>query len=245
MDNSKICRICKRELPATLEFFQKDKHSLSSKCKKCKNEYLKAFRLQKYGPPKYTRHGCTDTPEWTSWHSMIQRCGDKNCRAYPYYGGRGIKVCERWIVFQNFLADMGTKPTPQHTLDRYPNNNGNYEPSNCRWATRKEQQNNRRVNTLLEHRGEIHTAAEWASILNLDYSTLISRLQCGWTVENALTRPIRRHTKKHRNTLIAFNGESLTLKGWADKSGIPFVLLNQRITRGWTIERALTTPPQK
>jgi hypothetical protein len=95
---------------------------------------------------KNLRHGRIKTPEYYAYHAMIQRCNNPNYHHFYNYGGRGIKVCKRWLnSFENFFADMGKKPSRRHSLDR-KNNSGNYTPRNCRWATLKQQANNRRNN---------------------------------------------------------------------------------------------------
>lgn len=96
-----------------------------------------------------TKHGLTHSPEYTVWRSMKERCYLPHSENYPRYGGRGITVCDRWRdSFESFLADMGRRPSPLHSIDRR-DNNGNYEPANCRWATRDEQQQNRSVTQFL------------------------------------------------------------------------------------------------
>ncbi len=91
-----------------------------------------------------TSHGLSRTPTYYVWRSMLQRCTNPKVLNWDDYGGRGIKVCQRWMTFENFLADMGERPSPKHSIDRYPNNDGNYERTNCRWATPKQQAANRR-----------------------------------------------------------------------------------------------------
>jgi hypothetical protein len=87
------------------------------------------------------------TPEYRAWCDLRARCNNPNFKQWADYGGRGIKVCDRWASYAAFLADMGRRPSPKHSIDRWPNPDGDYEPGNCRWATRKEQRHNRRSST--------------------------------------------------------------------------------------------------
>lgn len=121
------------------------------------------------------------TPEYRAWQAMLNRCYNKNAAGYENYGGRGIRVCERWRgSFECFLADMGRKPSPKHTLDRRENY-GDYEPDNCRWATRLEQNRNTRHVHMLEIDGESRCVSEWSDISGTKRLTINSRLRRGWT----------------------------------------------------------------
>lgn len=129
-------------------------------------------------------HGAVGTPTYETWRGMKDRCRNPRHRAFRNYGGRGIIICERWHIFENFLADMGERP-PGRTLDRI-DNNGNYEPSNCRWATREQQINNRSMSRYIEFNGERLTISEWAKRLNIRIGAMIYRLR-HWPIERAMT----------------------------------------------------------
>lgn len=134
-------------------------------------------------------HGASRTPEYRVWTGVIKRCENPRMESYPRYGGRGIRVCPAWRVsFIAFLRDMGPRPSPKHSLDRI-NNDGNYEPGNCRWATPEEQMRNTSDNRLLTWRGETHTVTEWAEITGLPRVTISQRFHRGWSVERCLTIP--------------------------------------------------------
>ena len=143
-----------------------------------------------------TKHGFAGSiPEYATWASMRKRCNNQRCTDYANYGGRGITVCARWDDFLLFLADMGPRP-PGTSIDRI-DNNGNYEPGNCRWATTSEQNANRRPhkNALwLEHNGERKTLRDWARVVGINYKTLSARLTHGWPADKALTTPARSRT---------------------------------------------------
>lgn len=133
------------------------------------------------------------SPEYQAWVSMRHRCETPSNRMFPEYGGRGITVCQRWHTFENFLADMGRRPSPEHSIDRR-DNNGNYEPSNCRWATRVVQMNNRRVTTMLTFDGVTLPLTEWARRAGVRVDSIRVRLKNGWSVERALTEPMQRRS---------------------------------------------------
>jgi hypothetical protein len=121
---------------------------------------------------------------------MMQRCYDERVRSYRLYGGRGIVVCERWKSPENFVADMGPKPTAQHSIDRI-DVNGNYEPSNCRWATSKQQCRNKRNNLLLTSGGLTLSLSEWAERTGLSRQMIFHRKRVGWSDSDAVGLPAR------------------------------------------------------
>lgn len=130
-------------------------------------------------------HQRTRTPEYYSWLKMRERCNLITNNRYQSHGARGIKVCTRWQEsFTNFLEDMGERPD-RTSLERI-DNNGNYEPSNCRWATAKDQARNRRSSLFITINGRKQTLAEWCEELNLNYNTVQSRRTYGWSIERAL-----------------------------------------------------------
>lgn len=134
-----------------------------------------------------TKHGMEGTRVYNIWQGMKARCEDPTHKSYPNYGGRGIVVCSRWSEsFKDFYDDMSDPPTGEHTLDRL-DNDGNYEPSNCRWATPTEQANNRRNSRLLTYYGRTQTLTQWAREYRIHPITLRGRLDRGWSLKQALT----------------------------------------------------------
>lgn len=143
-----------------------------------------------------TKHGMCNTPTWKSWQTMIRRCRGGNDKA-KWYADRGIKVCERWKTFENFYADMGERPAGM-SLDRI-DNNGGYEPGNCRWATRVEQGGNKRNNVIWELNGKRQCAARWAKELGINRTTLQKRLKAGWPMEKVLSSRFFHEQKGRRS----------------------------------------------
>lgn len=139
-------------------------------------------------------HGRTKSAEHITWGNMIARCENERATHYGRYGGRGIRVCERWrSSFANFLADMGPRPTDAHEIDRI-DNDGHYEPGNCRWATRTEQMGNTSRSRHIEAGGETLILEEWARRLDVSPDAITMRINRGMSEADAVTKPFRRRT---------------------------------------------------
>jgi len=136
-------------------------------------------------------HGLAHTPIHNVWATMKARCSNPKHNSFHTYGGRGIKVCDRWLKFENFYEDMGASYTKGLTIDRIDNNKGYYK-ENCRWATQEEQQNNRSDNHLITHKGRTMTLSRWAREIGLQPGVLSLRVRRKWDIERALTTPLLR-----------------------------------------------------
>jgi len=181
----------------------------------------------------HASHKMTGSGEYRTWMSMKNRCLNSNGIGYINYGGRGIKVCDRWVnSFESFFSDMGVRPKGS-SIERI-NNNGNYEPSNCRWATAKEQANNKRSNHTITINGVTKTMQAWADECGLHWSVIKSRISSGLSGYD-LIKP----SEKYKT--LTFRGITDTYKGWSNRTGIKSETISQRIKRNkWTIERTLT-----
>lgn len=145
--------------------------------------------------PGSKTHGLTRTAEYQTWLGFKKRCNNPKNKGYKNYGGRGIIVCDRWLhSFENFFEDMGYRPSPKHSLDRIENNKGYYK-ENCRWATRKEQNNNQRSNVKITFKNTTLNIAQWADTLNINASTIRARIRKGWGLEKAVSHPVRKNNR--------------------------------------------------
>lgn len=174
----KICCLCKCDCGTEVVVAQASLRSGNTKSCGC----LRIDRI--------TKHGGARNYAYQSWRSMKNRCLEPKYKKWVDYGGRGIKICDRWMDFTLFLADMGERP-PGLSLERI-DNNGDYTPDNCRWATATEQSNNRRSNRVIEFNGEKMNMLQWAVKLGMNYGTLQTRIKNpNWSIEKALTTPVK------------------------------------------------------
>jgi len=176
----------------------------------CGNVLLVQTALLTRDPPQQACYKCANIghtkadrvrtliPEYHPWATMVQRCTNPKDPAYQYYGGRGIQIHPSWRSFDQFYADMAPRPSPKHSLDRYPDKNGNYEPGNVRWATMKEQGFNRRSNRRVTFNGIERCVTEWAEEVGIKRGTLYGRLNAGMSAEEALTTPINKSKSRQR-----------------------------------------------
>jgi hypothetical protein len=146
---------------------------------------------------RFTVHGMAGSRVHVAWMNMISRCNrGPGFKFYKNYRGRGIKVHEEWRSFPAFLAyvlaEIGPPPSPEHSLDRFPDRNGDYAPGNVRWATQKQQMRNTTANRMITFRGETLCMAEWSEKAGISYGTLSARIdRHGWPIDRALTTPVK------------------------------------------------------
>ena len=166
----------------------------------CKTSGLIAASRLSHGMSK---RGDAGYGTFICWQSMHWRCTNEKRKDFAIYGGRGISICDRWMSFENFLSDMGMRPEGM-SLDR-KNTNGNYEPSNCRWATPVEQARNRRSNRIIDANGESLPLCEWAERLGVDDGVISARIKDGWNPDIAVTEPARRGLHLKYRPVMASN----------------------------------------
>jgi uncharacterized protein (DUF433 family) len=181
-----------------------------------------------------TTHGKSKGPEYRTWRNMLNRCTNPNVGKYELYGGRGIKVCEKWKKFEAFYADMGDKPSPKHSIGRI-DNNGNYEPSNCRWESIDEQANNKSTNVFIEFDGETKTYSQWAKTTGIPYWTIVQRHRAGMSPETIFNDCDDGLKKKY----IVLNGQRMTTTQWMKEAGIPISSFYHHIRKGLTPEQVV------
>ena len=193
-------------------------------------------------------HGLGRPGTYGTWSNMIQRCSNEKNPSYADYGGRGIKVCERWKMFEHFYADMGDRP-PMTSIER-SDFNGDYESGNCCWASNFDQARNKRSTRMLSHDGKTQCVTDWAKETGVSVGAIFARIdQCKWSVEKALTTPPLRPTekpskpKKERQSLmLEHGGRSQKVAAWAKELGIEEGVIRQRLALGWDVSKALTAP---
>lgn len=226
-----ICAACSKEFEANRGQIRRGRKYCSWAC------------YQSHADPIIHGHArrSSHSKEYGAWSSMKRRCYRITDKRYERYGGRGIKVCDRWLEsFENFLEDVGPAPSPSHSLGRIENND-DYRPGNVEWQSDTEQANNKSSNRPITLFGETHTVAQWCEKLGLKYSTVNMRLNTyGWEPERALSYG------RGNQRILTFNGRTMTLTEWALETGIDRKTIAARIDRmKWSVEKALSTAPYK
>jgi len=202
-------------------------------------------------------HGMSRDPIYSCWSGITYRGKGKSKE--PCYANGDIHVCKRWMEsFEAFYEDMGDKPSPKHSIDRIVNAKGytcgkceeclsRGDTANCRWATKQEQSINRSVTRFITHGGETCTLTEWARRAGISVTTLAGRLDRGWTVQDAITKPSN-HAGQCRRTglhLITHDGQTHSITEWAKILGISSAAICSRLSLGWSESKAVSTPSRR
>lgn len=195
----------------------------TSRCKQCKSR----------------KHGMSNSVEYKTWMSMLHRCTNSNYEQWSLYGGRGIKVCERWQYFEAFFEDMGKRPSKYHSIDRI-NSDGNYEPSNCRWGTLRQQNRNKRTNVMLTYKGETLCIQDWAARIGISSGGIQRRIRSGWSIDKIIETPVLQREPMQSHAEITHNGETMSLRDWSTRLNINYYTLLGRMRLGWSTDRMLT-----
>lgn len=190
--------------------------------------------------------GWARSPEYRVWTNMISRCTNDQHKAWSNYGGRGIRVADEWLGapgWWRFLLHVGGRPGAGYDLDRI-DNDGNYEPGNVRWTTRKANTRNKRTNALVDLGDEVITKAEAAERAGISSALLHWRLRRGWTIEDAMAPAgLRRHiaadARRAKAERLTIGSESLSIPEWAKRHGLKTDTVRKRLKRGMTLEQAL------
>jgi len=189
-----------------------------------------------------TKHGGSKTRVYKIWEGMKARCNNSNNPSFEYYGKRNISICDEWEKeFMNFYSwAMSNGYRDDLTIERI-NNDGNYEPSNCKWATPKEQNNNTRHNRIVEYEGNKFNLTQLSEKYNIPFSVLKHRLNKNWGINVAIKTPVR-----NKNIMLDYNGMTKTLSTWCTELNLNRWTVWSRINKqNWSIEKALSTPVER
>lgn len=188
--------------------------------------------LKKSGINAYRTHGLTGTPEHRVWKGIRRRCNGQNRKDYERYGGKGITVCKRWSSFENFLSDMGKRPSNKHSIERRNNTKG-YSPANCYWATDDEQRNNKRTSRIIKIGRRKQTLRQWCDEFDAPYARVHDRIDLlGWDPLRALQTP---------STVSQFthNGRTMSIRQWCIYLELEESTVYRKIRKGATVREAL------
>lgn len=178
------------------------------------------------------------SPSYNTWRGMISRCGNPSDKSYPYYGGRGVTVCDRWQSFESFLEDMGDRPAGSE-IDR-KDNSGPYEKENCHWVTRQQNGRNRRSNRIISTPSGDMLLCEAAELSGINSATLLQRADRGWPAEKMFDKERRLHRQKER--VIQTPHGPMRMADAAAKYGLKVSTISWRIMAGWPENRWLDAP---